>query len=90
MQKDFKLTVGTVRVVSYQSNVDIFYWKNGNNNEADSRFVLYFDSCIDYTTEENIEDFIANFEYAAELTPEDRAKLKEELWNYINPMSSDR
>lgn len=90
MQKDFKLTAGTVRVVGYQSNIDIFFWKEGNNEEADSRFVLYFDSCIDFTTEENIEYFIADFEYAAELTPEDRAKLKEELWNYINPMSSDR
>ena len=90
MQKDIKLTAGTVRVVGYQSNIDIFFWKEGNNNEADSSFVIYADSCREFTTEENIEDFIANFEYAAELTAEDRAKLKEELYNYINPMSSDR
>lgn len=90
MQKDFKLTTGTVRVVGYQSNIDIFFWKNGNNDEADSSFVIYADSCYDFTTEENIEDFIANFEYETELTAEDRAKLTEELQSYINPMSSDR
>ena len=90
MQKDIKLTVGILRVVGYQSNIDIFFWKNGNNDEADNSFVIFGDSCRDFTTEENIEDFIANFEYAAELTPEDRTKLNEELYNYINPMSLDR
>lgn len=90
MQKDFKLTAGTVRVVGYQANIDIFFWKEGNNEEADNRFVIYADSCRDYTTEENIEDFIDEFENAAELTAEDRAKLKDELQNYIYPFSSDR
>lgn len=89
MQKDIKLTVGTVRVVGYQANIDIFFWKAGNNDECDNSFVIYADNCREFTTEENIEDFIANFEYAAELTAEDRAKLKKELQSYIYPMSSD-
>ena len=90
MQNDFKLSSGTVRVVGYQANIDIFFCKEGNNEEADNSFIIYADSCRDYTTEENIEDFIDNFEYATALTAEDRTKLKEELQNYINPFSSDR
>jgi hypothetical protein len=89
MQKDFKLSTGTVRVVGYQANIDIFFWKKGNYEEADNRFIIYADSCRDYTTEENIEDFIADFEHATALTAEDRTKLKEELQNYIYPFSSD-
>lgn len=89
MQKDIKLTVGTVRVVGYQANIDIFFWKAGNNDECDSSFIIYADNCREFTTEENIEDFIANFENETALTAEDRTKLKEELQNYIYPFSSD-
>ena len=90
MIKEIEITTGTVRVVEYKSNIDILFWKTGSHEEADSSFIIYADSCVDFTTEENIEDFIANFEYATELTPEDKTKLKEELYNYINAMSSDR
>lgn len=89
MQKDFKLTAGTVRVVGHQANIDIFFWKEGNYEECDNYFIIDADNCRDYTTEENIEDFIDKFENAAELTAEDRAKLTEELQNYIYPFSSD-
>lgn len=89
MQKDFKLSSGTVRVVGHQANIDIFFWKEGNYEECDNYFVIYADSCRDYTTEENIEDFIDKFESATALTAEDRTKLKEELQNYIYPFSSD-
>lgn len=90
MQKDIKLTNGTIIIVGYQSIIDIFFWKEGNNGEADSSFMIFADNCRDYTTEENIEDFIANLGYATELTIEDSAKLAEELYSFINPMSSDR
>lgn len=89
MQKDIKLTNGTIRIVGYQSNIDIFFWKEGNNGEADSSFIIFADNCREFTTEENIEDFIANFEYVITLTTEDRAKLAEELQSYIYPMSSE-
>lgn len=90
MQKDFKITAGRVRVVGYQSNVEIYFWRNWNNTEADNSWVLFMDDCIEYTTKENIDYFIENFEYAAKLFPEDIKKLEFELYSYIKPMSADR
>ena len=89
MQKDFKLTVGTVRVVDYQANIDIYYWKNGNNEEADSSFIIYADDCHNFTTDENIEFFLENMEYEVHLSAEDRAKLKEELHGFVYNWSSE-
>jgi hypothetical protein len=90
MQKDIKLTNGTIIIVGYQSSIDIYFWKEGNNGEADSSFIIIADNCRDLTTDEIIEDFIANLEYAAVLTMDDKEKLRNELHSYINPISSDR
>ena len=90
MQKDIKLKDGLVRVYECGDDIEVMYWTESNNNEPDSDFLIQADNCSEYTTEENIDDFIANLEYAAALTAEDRVKLAKELQSFIKPMSSDR
>lgn len=89
MEKEFKISVGLMKIASYQSNLDIFFWKDGNNNECDSSFTIYADSCHDFTTEENINYFIDSFEYVTPVTQEDRNKITDELHNLIYQWSSD-
>lgn len=82
MNKTIKLTHGELLVKEYQSNIECFY-----NGEC----TMYsFDGCIEYTEEENINDFIENHLVdIVELTTEDILKLKEELYNIFYMHSSD-
>ena len=90
MQKDIRITVGDVKIISYDADVELMFWREGNNGECDSDFITFADDCKQYTTEENIENLLANLEYAAALTIEDKVKLAKELQSFIKPVSSDR
>ena len=90
MIKDIKLTEGQIRVYECGDDVEVLYWTENNNGQPDADFIMWAVNCEEHTTEENIEDFIANLEYAVALTAEDRVKLAIELQSFINPISSDR
>ena len=82
MNKTIKLTNSELLVKEYQSNIECFC-----NGECAS---YSFDGCIEYTEEENINDFIENhLSNIVELTKEDILKVKEELHNIFNMHSSE-
>lgn len=82
MNKTIKLINGDLLVKEYQSNLEAFC--NGEH-------ISYsFDDCIEYSEEENINDFIENHLCnIVKLTKEDILKLKEELYNVFYMHSSD-
>lgn len=84
MDKEFNISTGTIRVIQHKSSFDVYFWKKDNLQEADNCFCVLADNCEGYTTEENLDLFIANFEYATDLTTEDKKKMQDELFAYFN------
>lgn len=89
MQRDFQISSGTIRVLDYGSNMDIYFCKNGNDDEFDNHFVIYSDSCHDFTTKENIEFLLDDDEWVVTLTEEDKKKIAEEVYYWFYSCSSD-
>lgn len=82
MNKTIKLTNEELLVKEYQSNIEVF---------CSGGHILYsFDGCIEYSEEENINDFIENYlNNIVKLTKEDILKIKDELYNIFYMHSSD-
>lgn len=87
--KDFTLSIGKIKIYDYQSNIEVYFWKNGNNYEANNSFCIYFDNCIDFSTQENVDSFINDFEHEYDLPIEDKRKLIHEISSYISCFSCD-
>ena len=79
-----KLSCGELTVKHFNSNIEAVF-----EGETTS---YCFDVAIDFTTEENISDFIEmNLKNSLQMdiTPEDEKKLQEELKVYFYPHSKE-
>lgn len=79
-----KLSCGELTVKNFNSNIKAVF---------DGETTFYsFDGAIDFTTEENISDFIEmclKNNMQMDITPEDEKKLQEELKVYFYPHSKE-